>query len=113
MVECDDINYQYKYYNRSKINELFQQHENCDDILIVKNEFVTDISYANIVFWDGDKWITPSTPLLHGTKRQKLINQKIITEKEIKLSDLHLFEKARIINAMIDLEESSDIIKII
>jgi 4-amino-4-deoxychorismate lyase len=110
LVACNDIDYRNKYFDRSKINELFEQRENCDDILIVKNGFVSDTSYANVVFWDGSKWITPSTPLLPGTKRQKLIDEKIITEKEIKVPDLKSFEKARIINAMIDLEDSGDIL---
>lgn len=112
LVECNDIDYRYKYYDRSIIDELFAQRKNCDDILIIKNGFVSDTSYANIVFWDGTGWITPSTPLLPGTKRQKLLDQKIIEEKGIKASDIKQFEKARIINAMIDLDDASDIYKI-
>lgn len=110
IVTHNTIDYSVKYYDRKAINDLFEQRGNCDDILIVKNGFMTDISYANIVFWDGSQWITPSTPLLAGTKRQQLIDQKIIFEKEIKVNDLQSFEKARIINAMIDLEGSNDIL---
>jgi 4-amino-4-deoxychorismate lyase len=110
IATCNDIDYGYKYFDRSKINELFERREDRDDILIIKNGFVTDSSYANIVFWDGTKWITPSTPLLPGTKRQQLVDEKRIFEKEIKKNDLHSFEKARIINAMIDLEESNNIL---
>ncbi len=109
LVECNDIDYRYKYFDRSKINELFEKRENCDDILIVKNGFVSDTSYANIIFWDGSRWVTPSSPLLPGTKRQKLIDHNIIIEKEIRVRDLPSFEKARIINAMIDLENRDDI----
>lgn len=110
IVTHNTIDYSVKYFDRKIINDLFEQRGNCDDILIIKNEFVTDISYANIVFWDGSKWLTPSTPLLPGTKRQKLIDEKIITEKEIRAPDLKSFEKARIINAMIDLEDAHDIL---
>lgn len=110
LVECNDINYNHKYLDRSKINELYKQRENYDDILIIKNGLVTDTSYSNIVFWDGSNWITPSTPLLPGTKRKKLMAEKKITEKEIKVSDLQSFEKARIINAMIDLEDLPDLL---
>ncbi len=110
IVTHDTIDYSVKYYDRKIINELYKQRGDCDDILIIKNGFVTDTSYANIVFWDGKNWITPTTPLLPGTKRKKLIEEKRITEKEIKVSDLQSFEKARIINAMIDLEESNDIL---
>ena len=113
LVEHNEINYSFKFFDRTKINELYKQRNNCDDILIIKNGFVTDTSFANIVFWDGSMWVTPSTPLLPGTKRRKLIKENKIQEKEIKASDLQSFEKARIINAMIDLEESADIKKII
>ncbi len=109
VVECNDIDYSFKYFDRSKINELYKQRGDCDDVLIVKNGYVTDTSYANIIFWDGKNWVTPSTPLLPGTKREKLINEKKIFEKEIKVKDLHFFKKARIINALIDLEDSNDI----
>lgn len=112
IIHHNTIDYSIKYHDRKIINKLFGQRGNCDDILIIKNKFVTDISYANIVFWDGSKWLTPSTPLLPGTKRQRLIDEKKIIEKEIKINDLHSFEKARIINAMIDLDDSNDINKI-
>lgn len=109
LIECNDIDYGIKYYNREKINELYEKRGEFDDILIVKNGFITDTSQANIVFWDGSKWITPSTPLLPGTKRQRLINEKKIFEKEIKVKDLKSFKKARVINALIDLEDSPEI----
>jgi len=112
IVTHNTIDYSVKYYDRKIIIELFDQRGNSDDILIVKNGFVTDISFANIVFWDGSQWITPSTPLLPGTKRQQLIDEKKIIEKEIKVDDLQSFDKARIINVMIDMEESNDIFEI-
>ena len=113
IVVCNDIDYNHKYFDRSRINELYEQRGDCDDILIIKNGFVTDTSYANIIFWNGKSWITPTYPLLPGTKRKKLMEEKEIIEKEIKVGDLQSFEKARIINAMIELEESPDIKKII
>ena len=110
IIEHNTIDYTVKNYDRKVINDLFEKRGNCDDILIVKNGFITDISYANIVFRDGSQWITPSTPLLCGTKRQLLIDEQKIFEKEIKIKDIEFFEKAGIINAMIDLEESNDIL---
>jgi 4-amino-4-deoxychorismate lyase len=109
VVECNDIDYTFKYSDRSKLNELFQQKGNCDDILIVKDGFVTDTSYANIVFWNGENWVTPSKPLLAGTARARLLDLHMIMEKEIRIKDLKLFKKARIINAMVDLDDSNDI----
>lgn len=113
LVECNDIDYKHKYFDRTIINELYKLKGNCDDILIIKNGLVTDTSYANIIFWDGKNWITPSTPLLAGTQRNRLIEEKQIIGKEIKAIDIQYFEKARIINAMIDLKESNDIYNIV
>ncbi len=110
VIVCNEIDYNYKYADRSKINELYSRREDCDDILIVKNGLVTDTSFANIVFWDGDKWLTPSTPLFKGTARARLLDQQKIFESEIRRDDLSRFAKARIINAMIGLEEGLDII---
>ena len=105
MVEHDDIEYNHKYVNRKCFDNLLDNAD-ADDILIVKRGFITDSSYANIVFYDGRKWITPSTPLLRGTKREKLLKEKLISEQPIKKDDLHLFSRAILINAMIDMEDS-------
>ena len=110
VVENNHINYAYKYADRSGLNELFDKRGECDDILIIKNGLVTDTSYSNIVFWDGKNWLTPSKPLLAGTARARLLKSNKIVEAEISKKDLKKFEKARIINAMNDLEESDDIL---
>jgi 4-amino-4-deoxychorismate lyase len=47
--------------------------EGCDDIIIVRNGFVTDASYANLIFRKGDEWFTPATFLLAGTMRAFLL----------------------------------------
>lgn len=109
VVECPDLMYRYKYLDRSRLDALKSAHPEADDVLIVQDNHITDCSYANIVFYDGTKWITPATPLLQGTKRQLYIDNHIIAESEITLSDLKLFTKARIINAMIDLNQCPDI----
>ena len=102
LIECKDIDYSLKYEDRSKLNELLEQRGDADDILIVKNGLVTDTSIANIVFYDGRKWVTPSTPLLKGTQRAKLLKEGIIFEKEIKVDDLELFNKAILVNGMLE-----------
>jgi len=105
-VVCDNIEYNYKSKNRELINNLFQQKGKTDDILIVKNGLVTDTSFCNIAFYDGTKWKTPLNPLLKGTKRAKLIDEKIIFEEEIKFQDINKFKKICIFNAMIEFEEA-------
>jgi len=110
IVHADDIDYSYKYENREEINKLLKMKETCDDILIIKNDRITDTSISNIVFFNGNNWITPFCPLLKGTKREKLIEQKIISEEEIFLKDLRFFKKARLINSMTEFYDQPDIL---
>ncbi len=109
LIECSNVDYCYKYFDRSHLEILKLSNDQTDDIIIVQHQRITDCSYANIVFYDGEKWVTPATPLLKGTKRQQYIDNQLIFERDITISDLQYFTKARIINAMIDLDESPDI----
>jgi len=108
LVHDNDIEYTHKYLDRSCIEKHLSQTKT-DDILIVKNGLITDVSYANIIFYDGIKWVTPSAPLLNGTKRSQLLDIKIIYEEDIKCSDIRKFKKAKLINAMLDMEDSQEI----
>lgn len=104
LVECDNIVYSYKYVDRKIFSELMDS-VNTDDILIIKNGKITDTSFSNIVFFDGTKWVTPAQPLLRGTRREKLLQNNIISEEIISVRDLQRFQKATLINAMMDLDE--------
>jgi 4-amino-4-deoxychorismate lyase len=109
LTEANDLDYRFKYTNRQKLNLLFEQRGNCDDILIVKNGFITDSFIANVVFFDGQKWWTPDTPLLPGTQRARLIHEKKISVCPVTPFDLSKYEKAGLINAMQDLESMPEI----
>jgi len=52
-VEDNEIEYDYKFEDRSWLNRLFERRGECDDIIIVKNGLVTDSSYSNLAFSDG------------------------------------------------------------
>jgi 4-amino-4-deoxychorismate lyase len=108
LVECDTIEYAHKYVDRGGIHQLLEGIVT-DDILIVKHGLITDTSFANIVFHDGARWLTPATPLLKGTARARLLNQHTVIAEEIRVSDLRRFTKAAIINAMLDLEDERTI----
>ena len=106
LVYSDHIEYPYKYLDRKMFTKLLQL-KNCraaEDILIVKHERITDTSYSNVVLFDGKEWYTPQFSLLKGTKRAKLINEKIITEKDILAEELKYYEKIILINAMLDFD---------
>ena len=105
VVYHESIDYHLKYTDRQLLDELFAQRGDCDDIIIVKNGFVTDSFATNLLFFDGQRWFTPSTSLLKGTKRQLLLDQEIIFEKEIRAENIRNYQKVGLINAMIDFEE--------
>ena len=106
LAEHNTIDYTYKYHNRDAINKLRALHSERDDILIIKNTFVTDTSFTNVVFRDhAGKLYTPKSTLLAGTKRNQLLKAGIIHEKEIKMSDIGSYVGLYMINAMIDIED--------
>lgn len=109
IVEDQEIEYHFKSTGREKLNALFDKRGTCDDIIIVKNGFITDSSFANLVFFDGKNWFTPDTPLLRGTQRARLITGGKIRERRIVADDLSGFMKAGLINALNDLEEMPQI----
>ncbi|MGF1480444.1 MAG: aminotransferase class IV [Cyanophyceae cyanobacterium] len=106
-IVCDDmIAYTHKYQDRQALLSLREQRGNCDDILIVKNHWVTDTSYCNVACWSGEKWYTPAKPLLAGTQRASLIAQEIVHEEDIRIQDLNKFKKLKLINALLDFESA-------
>ncbi|HAQ19435.1 MAG TPA: hypothetical protein DCR40_09425 [Prolixibacteraceae bacterium] len=105
IVHHESIDYHLKYSDRQILQELFALRGDCDDIIIIKNGLVTDSFAANLLFFDGEKWITPETPLLKGTKRQFLLDHGIISEMGIREKDIRNFQKVGLVNAMIDFDE--------
>ena len=94
-----NIDYSYKFANRNMLNRL--KDKSVDEIIIVKNGFVTDTTISNLAFFDGKNWITPKNPLLKGTKREELLNKKFLIQKNIKVDEVKNFKKFAMINAII------------
>ncbi|MDZ7738284.1 MAG: aminotransferase class IV [Bacteroidales bacterium] len=110
LVEAGDLEYRYKYLNRSGIDSLMEQKGSCDDILIIKDGRITDTSYANIIVRGNDGiWYTPSSYLLRGTKREYLLDNGLIKEKDITPAGLKRFRELRLINSMLDIDDTSSI----
>lgn len=105
VVYDDELNYDYKLEDRGEIQKHLCKVD-AGEILIVKNGFVTDTSYSNVVFSDFTNLYTPSTPLLKGTKRAKLLEIGRIREEEIRVTDLQKFKFVYLINALIDLDDN-------
>ena len=106
LIVDNSILYDHKYSDRLSINRLLNRRDGCDDILIIKDDGVTDASYANIVFKSGRKWYTPQTCLLRGTMRESLIHAGEISVEQIRSSDINKFEKFKLINAMLGFASS-------
>ncbi len=106
IVECNSIDYSYKYLNRELIQELAKQKQNYDDILIVKDGVVTDTSIANILFYDGIKWITPDSPLLPGTTRARLLKEGIIETTGIMVQEISNYLSFQVVNALIAFDKN-------
>ncbi len=109
IISGDTLDYSFKYANRHELDKLFARRKNCDDILIVKNNLITDSSYCNLLFYNGKKWLTPEKPLLKGVQRQYLLDNELVETANISVHDLHKFEKLRLVNAMISFEAAADI----
>ncbi|MHC1780002.1 MAG: aminotransferase class IV [Bacteroidales bacterium] len=99
-VDGSGVDYYFKYESRGAIEALFEQRGDCDDILIIKDGYVTDTSYCNFICSDGKGLYTPSTPLLKGTKREQLLREWVIKERDIRIEDLKKFSEFYLINAM-------------
>lgn len=102
------VDYSYKYAERSFFDEYINETKT-DDLVLVKSNYITDCIYSNIVFFDGEQWITPKTFLLKGTMRESLLDDGKIIQKNIKVSDLSNFKSFKRINAMMNLDESQEI----
>lgn len=95
------IDYAYKYADRSALERL-KESVPTDEIIIQKEGLLTDTSYSNLAFYDGNRWITPRSPLLQGTMRAKLLEEGRLIEGEVTLDDLKKFKDIALMNAMIE-----------
>ncbi len=76
-----------------------------EEIIIVKNNHITDTSFSNLLFLKGKDWFTPNTYLLNGVQRQHLLKNKKIKEAEITLQNIKQFSHFQIINALNDFDD--------
>lgn len=104
----DKIKYKFKYENRDSLNELYKQKDTADDIIIIQNNLITDTTIANIAILIDDIWVTPKTPLLYGTTRQKYIDMNRLKELDIDFDTFKKAKKIALLNAMIDFDILND-----
>ncbi len=103
IVECNYIDYSYKYEDRLVFADLLQYKGDCDDILIVKDGLVTDTSYGNIVYELDGELFTPASPLLNGTRREFMLKKGLLKERNLQIGALHRSRAFYMINAMLNM----------
>jgi len=108
LVELEGRKYDFKYADREWISDLLLK-SGTDEIIMTDQGIVKDASYANLAFYDGERWHTPEIPLLEGTQRAFLLETNKIQVAEIRTSNLHQYQMVKFINAMMTWEESPTI----
>jgi len=106
LVSDNMIDYSFKCADRTRLNSLFQLRGQSDDILIVKTILIIDSSCANIIFRKEKEWYSQQNPLLHGTRIESYMRDGRVTPTLLQPKDLPLFSEARLVNAMISIENS-------
>jgi 4-amino-4-deoxychorismate lyase len=105
IVEDDSIHYEYKFADRSTFVAL-EGSAPGHVVIIAQDQQLTDATYANIALYDGSRWITPSRVLLNGVMRQWLLVEGIVRDAKITLDDLSKYTALKLINAMLEWDES-------
>lgn len=106
LVDAGDFLYQHKSADRHFFSDNLQNHPGHSDLLFHRTGQVLDTTICNVAVFDGNKWYTPTTYLLAGTKRAALLDEGKIVEKEISLADLSNFSHMAFLNAMRDFERT-------
>ena len=104
LVENNSYDYSFKFEDRAPL-ELMLRQAKTDEIIIVKNNHITDTSFSNILFKKGKDWFTPMTCLLNGVQRQHLLKTKKIKSAEITVQNLNEYSHFQLINAMNDFDD--------
>ncbi|MDO4763683.1 MAG: aminotransferase class IV [Flavobacteriaceae bacterium] len=105
LVENPHISYDFKFLDRNQLN-LLKENFHSQEIIIVKNSYITDTSFSNLLFLKDETWHTPTTFLLNGVQRQNLLQHGKIKETEIHIENLKEFSHFQIINAMNEMNSS-------
>ncbi|RKS96699.1 aminotransferase class IV [Chryseobacterium defluvii] len=104
LVENNSFDYSFKFEDRKELDKM-KTRSKAEEIIIVKNNHITDTSFSNLLFLKGKDWFTPKTYLLNGVQRQNLLKHKKIKEAEITLQNIKEFSHFQIINALNDFDD--------
>lgn len=104
LVENNGYDYSFKFEDRKEFEKMINKAK-ASEIIIVKNNHITDTSFSNLLFLKGKEWFTPTTYLLNGVQRTHLLKNKKIKEAEITLQNITEYSYFQLINAMNDFDD--------
>ncbi|QNS40743.1 aminotransferase class IV [Chryseobacterium manosquense] len=104
LIENNVYDYSFKFEDRKEFEKMINKAK-ASEIIVVKNNHITDTSYSNLLFLKGKEWFTPSTYLLNGVQRTHLLKNKKIKEAEITLQNITEYSHFQLINAMNDFDD--------
>lgn len=104
LVVNNIYDYSFKFEDRKELEKMLRQAKS-SEIIIVKNNHITDTSFSNLLFKKGKDWFTPSTYLLNGVQRQHLLQKNKIKEAEITMQNVSEYSHFQLINAMNDFDD--------
>jgi 4-amino-4-deoxychorismate lyase len=105
LVQANQLDYAFKFEDRKEFEKL-KASAKTEEIIIVKNNHITDTSFSNLIFLKDKSWFTPQSYLLNGVMRLHLLQNKKIKVCEITLQNLKEFSHFSIINAMNTMEDA-------
>ena len=108
----EDFDYKFKYAKRDFFESLFKKYPEYDEFILTQNNIVKECSIANIAFYNKElnHYVTPSTVLLEGTTRERLLNESKIITKEIKSQDILGKTEIVLLNAMLGFFKINNVI---
>ena len=104
-----DYDYAYKYADRRILELAFARRGDADDVLLVRDGWITDTSVGNVALLANGRWYTPALPLLAGTTWKRLVHAGVIVPRPIHVEDLHRYESCMVFNALRDWGEQPTI----
>lgn len=97
-IEIGNIDYHFKYSDRKQFERLPLTTNS--EVILVNNGFITDCTIGNLLFLQAGQWFSPEHHLLKGTQLSRLLDEKRVVLRAIRLDKLAEFEQIMMINAL-------------
>jgi para-aminobenzoate synthetase component 1 len=118
LVDASGLSYGHKYADRSGIEALrarAARRHGLDiadtrwDILLTREGFLLEASYASIACLLDGTWQTPSHALLPSTRSAAYAKEDRLIRSPLRIEDISRMERILAVNAMLDLEDEVEV----